>query len=126
MELRSGNDVAVIATGIMVEAALQAADILAAEGINARVIDMHTIKPIDEEAIIKAATECKGIVTAEEHSVIGGLGGAVAEVTAAKSPCRIAMVGQHDVFGESGKPAELLAKYGMTADDIVSAARSLI
>ena len=126
MELRSGNDVAVIATGIMVEAALQAADILAAEGINARVIDMHTIKPIDEEAIIKAATECKGIVTAEEHSVIGGLGGAVAEVTAAKSPCRIAMVGQHDVFGESGKPAELLAKYGMTADNIVSAARSLI
>ena len=126
MELRSGNDVAVIATGIMVEAALQAAEILAAEGINARVIDMHTIKPIDEEAIIKAATECKGIVTAEEHSVIGGLGGAVAEVTAAKSPCRIAMVGQHDVFGESGKPAELLAKYGMTADNIVSAARSLI
>ena len=126
MTLKEGSDVAVIATGIMVAAALEAAENLAAEGISARVIDMHTIKPIDEDAIIKAASECKGIVTAEEHSVIGGLGGAVAEVTAAKSPCRIAMVGQHDCFGESGKPAELLEKYGMTATDIVSAAKSLL
>ena len=126
MTLKEGSDVAVIATGIMVAAALEAAEILAAEGISARVIDMHTIKPIDEEAVICAARECKGIVTAEEHSVIGGLGGAVAEVTAAKSPCRIAMVGQHDCFGESGKPAELLEKYGMTAADIVSAAKSLL
>lgn len=124
--LREGSDVAIIATGIMVAEALSAAETLAGEGISARVIDMHTIKPLDEEAIISAASECKGIVTAEEHSVIGGLGGAVAEVTASKCPCRIAMVGQHDCFGESGKPAELLKKYGMTADDIVKAAKGLM
>lgn len=124
--LKDGTDVAIIATGIMVEAALSAAETLAAEGISARVIDMHTIKPIDEDIIIKAASECKGIVTAEEHSVIGGLGGAVAEVTASKCPCRVLMVGQHDVFGESGKPAELLKEYGMTADDITANARSLV
>ena len=126
MELRAGSDVAVIATGIMVAAALEAAEALEAEGISARVIDMHTIKPRDEEIIIRAASECKGIVTAEEHSVIGGLGGAVAEVTAQKCPCRIAMVGQHDCFGESGKPAELLKKYGMTAGDIVKAAKEIV
>lgn len=124
--LRDGTDVAIIATGIMVEAALKAADTLAEDGISARVIDMHTIKPVDEDIIIRAATECKGIVTAEEHSVIGGLGGAVAEVTAAKCPCRVQMVGQHDVFGESGKPAELLKKYGMTAEDIAEAAKNLV
>ena len=126
MTLREGNDVAIIATGILLEEALKAADILAEEGVSARVIDMHTIKPIDEEAIISAASECKGIVTVEEHSVIGGLGGAVAEVTAAKCPCRVAMVGQKDCFGESGKPSELLAKYGMTASDIVAAAETLL
>ena len=124
MTLREGTDAAIIACGIMVDAALAAADELKAEGIEARVIDMHTIKPIDEDAIIKAAEECGCIVTAEEHSVIGGLGSAVAEVTAQKCPCRIAMVGQHDTFGESGKPAELLAKYGMTAADIVAAVKS--
>lgn len=126
MVLREGGDVAVIACGIMVDAALEAAEQLHSEGIEARVIDMHTIKPLDEEMIVRAASECGRIVTAEEHSVIGGLGGAVAEATAQKCPCRIAMVGQHDVFGESGKPAELLKKYGMTADDIVAAAKSLI
>lgn len=126
MELRAGNDVAIIATGIMVAAALEAAEALEAEGISARVIDMHTIKPVDEDMIVRAASECRGIVTAEEHSVIGGLGGAVAEVTSQKCPCRIAMVGQHDCFGESGKPAELLKKYGMTADDIVKAAEGLV
>ncbi len=120
--LREGNDVAIIATGIMVASALEAADKLAEKGVKARVIDMHTIKPLDEDAIVKAAKECGFIVTAEEHSVLGGLGSAVAEVTAQKCPCRIAMVGQKDCFGESGKPAELLAKYGMTADDIVKAA----
>ena len=124
--VREGKDVAIIATGLMVDAAIKAGEILAQEGIDARILDMHTIKPIDEDAIVRAATECKGIVTAEEHSVIGGLGGAVAEVTAVKAPCRVVMVGQHDVFGESGKPAELLKKYGMTAEDIVAAAKSLI
>lgn len=126
VELKSGNDIAIIATGIMVDAALKAEELLAAEGISARVIDMHTIKPIDEDIIIKAARECKGIVTAEEHSVIGGLGGAVAEVTSAKCPCKVARVGQQDCFGGSGKPAELLEKYGMTAADIVKAAKGLL
>ena len=87
---------------------------------------MHTIKPLDEEIIIKAAKECGKIVTAEEHSVIGGLGSAVAETVVKNCPCRVAMVGQHDVFGESGKPAELLKKYGMTSDDIVKAAKGLL
>ena len=126
VELKSGNDIAIIATGIMVDAALKAEKLLTDEGISARVIDMHTIKPIDEDIIIKAASECKGIVTAEEHSVIGGLGGAVAEVTASKCPCKLAMVGQQDCFGGSGKPAELLEKYGMTAADIVKAAKGLL
>ena len=125
MTLREGSDVAIIASGIMVAAALDAAEELSAEGINARVIDMHTIKPLDEDIIVKAAEECGCIVTAEEHSIIGGLGSAVAEVTATKCPVKIAMVGQHDCFGESGTPAELLAKYGMTAADIVAAAKSL-
>ena len=124
--LREGKDVAIIANGIMVAAALEAAEALAEEGIEARVIDMHTIKPLDEEAIIKASKEIGKIVTAEEHSVIGGLGGAVAEVTATKAPCRIAMVGQHDVFGESGTPAALLKEYGMTADDIKMTAKGLL
>ena len=122
--LREGDDVAIIACGIMVDAALNAADELAAKGVKARVIDMHTIKPLDEEAVLKAAKECGFIVTAEEHSVIGGLGSAVAELTAQKYPCRVAMVGQKDTYGESGKPAELLEKYGMTAADIVKAAES--
>lgn len=126
MTLRDGNDAAIIANGIMVDAALKAAEMLSAEGISARVIDMHTIKPIDEEIIVKAAEECGSIVTAEEHSVIGGLGSAVAEVTSAKCPCRIGMVGQHDTFGESGKPAELLKEYGMTADDIAAEVKKLI
>ena len=124
--LKDGKDVAIIASGIMVDAALKAAETLAAEGIDARVIDMHTIKPVDEEIITRAAEECGRIVTAEEHSVIGGLGSAVAETVVRNCPCRVAMVGQHDVFGESGKPAELLSKYGMTADDIVKAAESLM
>ena len=120
--LKEGSDIAIIANGIMVAAAMEAAMELRERGVKARVIDMHTVKPIDEDAIIRAAKECGHIVTAEEHSVIGGLGSAVAEVTAQKCPCRITMVGQHDCFGESGKPAELLKKYGMTAEDIVKAA----
>ncbi|MBE6040558.1 MAG: transketolase family protein [Clostridiales bacterium] len=122
LTLREGSDLAIIATGLMVSAALEAAEALADKGVQARVVDMHTIKPLDEEAIVKAAEECGFIVTAEEHSVIGGLGSAVAEVTSQKCPCRIAMVGQQDVFGESGKPAELLEKYGMTSLDIIRAA----
>ena len=124
-QLRDGKDVTIIATGIMVNEALMAADQLAAEGIDARVIDMHTIKPLDEDIIVKAASETGVIVTAEEHSVIGGLGSAVAEVVVKKCPVKMAMVGQQDTFGESGKPDELKKKYGMTADDIVKAVKSL-
>ena len=123
--LRDGSDAAIIASGIMVNEALIAAETLAACGISARVIDMHTIKPIDREAIIKAARETGKIVTAEEHSVIGGLGAAVAEVLACEYPVTMALVGQKDTFGESGKPAELLEKYGMTAKDIVAAVKNL-
>ncbi len=125
LTVREGKDVTIIATGIMVADAMTAAEELAAEGIDARVIDMHTIKPLDEAAIIKAAEETGAIVTAEEHSVIGGLGGAVAEVVVQNCPVKVAMVGQKDCFGESGKPAQLLEKYGMTAADIVAAVKSV-
>lgn len=124
-ELRSGSDVAIIATGIMVAEAMKAAEELAEAGIDARVIDIHTIKPLDEEIIIKAASECGKIVTAEEHSVIGGLGSAVAEVVVKNCPVKMAMVGQQDTYGESGKPDELKEKYGMTAAAIVAAVKGL-
>lgn len=121
--VREGKDVAIIATGLMVSEAMKAAELLAAEGIEARVIDIHTIKPIDEDIIIKAAKECGSIVTAEEHSVIGGLGAAVAEVVTQNYPVKMSIIGIKDTFGESGKPAELLEKYGLTADDIVAAVK---
>lgn len=123
--VREGKDYTVIACGLMVNEAMMAAETLAAEGIDIRIIDMHTIKPIDEDIIIKAATETKGIVTAEEHSVIGGLGSAVAEVVCAKCPTKIAMVGVQDRFGQSGKPPLLMKEYNITADDIVKAVKSL-
>jgi transketolase len=110
----------------MVNEAAIAAEELAAEGIDVRIIDIHTIKPLDEEIIIKAAQETKAIVTAEEHSVIGGLGSAVAEVVAKNAPVKMAMVGQKDTFGESGKPDQLKEKYGMTAKDIVEAVKSVL
>lgn len=124
--VREGSDVTIIATGIMVADAIEAAEELANEGVYARVIDMHTIKPIDETAIINAARENGPIVTAEEHSVIGGLGSAVAEVVVQKQPVKMAMVGQKDTFGESGKPAELREKYGITKADIVKAVKKVI
>jgi len=123
--VKDGKDVTIIATGIMVNQALLAAKQLQEKNIDARVIDMHTIKPIDEEIIIKAARETRGIITAEEHSIIGGLGSAVAEVVASRFPVKMAFVGQQDTYGESGKPDELLKKYGMTAEDIACAAEKL-
>ena len=124
--LAEGNDVAIIATGIMVEAALEAKEELAKEGINARVINIHTIKPIDEELIIKAAKETGVIVTAEEHSIIGGLGSAVAEVVSENCPVPVLRVGVKDTFGESGKPNELLEKYGLTSNNIVNKVKEVI
>ena len=124
--VKDGKDVTIVATGIMVNEAVIAAEELAKEGIDARVIDIHTIKPLDEEIIIKAACETKAIVTAEEHSVIGGLGSAVAEVVVKNAPVKMAMVGQKDTFGESGKPDQLKEKYGMTAADIVAAVKGVL
>lgn len=124
--IRDGRDVTVIATGIMVSEAAAAAEKLAEDGIDVRVIDMHTIKPLDEEIIIKAAEETGAIVAAEEHSVIGGLGSAVAEVVVRNHPVKMSMVGQKDTYGESGKPDELKKKYGMTSDDIIKAVKELI
>lgn len=126
IQLREGGDVTIIATGIMVSEAMDAAEKLAADGIEARVIDIHTIKPIDEEIIIKAAKETGAIVTAEEHSIIGGLGSAVSEVIVKNAPVKMAMVGQNDTYGESGKPEELKAKYGMNADAIIKSVKNLI
>ncbi len=123
--LRRGSNATVIATGIMVSEAMAAAAALAEEGIDIGVIDIHTIKPIDEEILIEAAS-IGPVVTAEEHSVIGGLGGAVAEVLSRRLPVRMEMVGQQDTFGESGKPDELKAKYHMTAGDIVEAVKRVL
>jgi len=123
--LREGDDVGIIATGIMVEKALEAAKCLAGEGIQARVVNMHTIKPIDKNLILETAKKTGKIVTAEEHSVIGGLGSAVSEVLSQEYPVKQAMVGIQDSFGESGTPAELLEKYGLTVEHIVEAARGL-
>ncbi len=119
--LREGKDVAILACGIMTAESLKAAGELEKEGISARVLNMSTIKPLDKEAIIKAARETGALVTAEEHSIIGGLGGAVAEVLAENAPTPLERVGVKDTFGESGKPQELLVKYGLTAKDIKEA-----
>lgn len=124
--LKEGGDVTLIAAGIMVFPALQAADVLEAEGIGARVLDMHTIKPLDEEAIEKAARETKGIVTCEEHTIIGGLGGAVSEVISRTSPCAIRMVGIEDRFGESGCKDDLFREFHLTPEDIVKRAKEIV
>lgn len=124
--LKNGRDVTIIATGIMVSEALKAAETLKWEGIEARVIDMHTIKPIDKEAVIKAAADTGAIVTAEEHSIIGGLGSAVAEVAGEEAPVLLKRVGVEDKFGESGDPMELMSKYGLTAERLVKEAKALV
>lgn len=124
--VKDGNDVTVIATGIMLNEAIQAEKVLNQEGISVRIIDIHTIKPIDKDIIIKAAKETKGIVTAEEHSIIGGLGSAVAEVICEECPTQLIRVGIKDKFGCSGKPAELMKKYEITSDDIVKAVRKIL
>lgn len=124
--LSEGEDATIIATGIMVEAALEAKNMLAEEGINVRVINIHTLKPIDKEIIIKAAKETKAIVTAEEHSIIGGLGSAVSEVVVENYPVIVKRIGINDCFGESGKPNELLVRYGLTAENIVKSIKEAI
>jgi len=121
--LRQGSDVTIIATGIMVAEALEAADMLAKDGVSARVIDMHTLKPVDVDTIVAAAKETGRIVTAEEHSVIGGLFSLVTETVAGHHPVPVKPIAVMDTFGESGKPAELLVKYNLTAEAIYKAAK---
>lgn len=126
VRLREGNAATIIATGIMVERALLAADTLNAKGTTVRVVNMHTIKPIDAAEIIKAAWETGAIVTAEEHSVIGGLASAVSEVVVQNHPIPMEFIGIKDRFGQSGKPAELLTEYGLDPEHIVAAVEKAI
>ena len=124
--MREGSDVCLISCGLMIPEALKAAEALAKEGIEASVVNMHTIKPIDKEIILKMNQQCKAMVTIEEHSVIGGLGSAVAEVLAGNQGAKFAMVGIQDKFGKSGKPEQLFKAYGLTADNIVTASKELL
>jgi transketolase len=124
--LREGKDITLIGTGQMVMSCLDAAAILEEKGISAEVINMSTIKPLDADAVIASVSKTKRVVTAEEHSIIGGLGSAVAECLAVNRPTPQMMVGVKDSFGESGDPNELMKKYGLTAGDVVSAAEELI
>lgn len=124
--LREGVDVAIISTGVQSARALQAADVLAAEGVQAHVLHLPTVKPLDTEAIVDAARRTGAVVTAEEHSILGGLGGAVAEVLAEEHPVRMRRVGLRDTFGESGPNDALLEKYGLTPSHVADAARQLL
>ena len=124
--MREGADVTIIACGLMVGEALEAAEQLAAEGIDAEVINMHTIKPLDERLVVASAKKTGRVVTAEEHSIIGGLGEAVASVLAEQHPLPMRRVGVRDVYGESGPAVDLLHKYGLDADGIEAAVRSVL
>jgi len=123
-QLTEGNDVAIIATGLMVDEARKAAEMLKAEGIAARVINICTIKPLDEEIVLKAAKECGKVVTCEEHSIIGGLGEAVAALLSEKLPTPMRRVGVNDVFGHSGPAWDLLKQFGLCAENIVNVVKS--
>ena len=118
--LREGTDVTIVATGILVNSALEAAEKLAAEGVSAEVINIHTIKPLDTELIVKSAKKTGKVVTAEEHSVIGGLGSAVCEALSELCPTPVCRIGINDVFGESGSAAALLVKYGLDGEGVYS------
>ena len=125
-QLRPGSDVTVIATGMMVQEAVKASDALKGEGISVRVIDMHTIKPLDADIVLKAARETGAIVTSEEATVLGGLGSAVCECVAEGCPVPVVRHGVNDEFGRSGTAKAVLAAYGLTADGIVEAVRKAL
>src|SRR5947209_8317811 len=125
-QLRDGKDVTLIANGLMVSAALEAAERLAGQGVQARVLDMHTVKPCDDAAVLAAARDTGRIVVAEEHLLHGGLGSAVAMSAARQHPVPMRFIGIRDTFAESGKAEALLAKYGLTAGDVVREARALV
>ncbi len=122
--LREGTDLTIIATGLCVNSALEAAEKLAAEGVNAEVINIHTIKPLDEDLVVASAKKTGKVVTVEEHSIIGGLGGAVCEVLSEKMPTKVLRIGVKDVFGESGPAAALLAKYGLDGEGVYNAIKA--
>ena len=124
--LREGRDVTIVATGLEVSESLEAAEKLAADGIDAKVINIHTIKPLDEELIVAAAKETGKVVTVEEHSVIGGLGSAVCDVLCEKCPTPVLKIGVQDVFGESGPAKELIKKYGLDADSIYEKVKGFV
>mgnify|MGYP000485765973 CR=1 FL=1 len=124
--LKDGKDITIIGMGLMISRCLKAAELLKQEGISARVINISTIKPIDEELIIQAAKETKRILTVEEHSVIGGLGSAVCDVLSSHYPVQVVKIGMNDTFGESGKPEELLTKYGLTVENIYDTAQKTV
>ncbi len=126
IELREGNDITIVATGLMVNEALVAADALKADGINARVINIHTIKPIDKDIIAKAASETGTIVTVEEHSVIGGLGSAVCDVVAETCPCKVVKIGVNDVYGHSGPAVDLLKQFGLSSENIIKTVKETL
>ena len=126
VQLKDGKDVTIVATGLMVNEALTAADTLEKEGISARVINIHTIKPLDKDIICKAANETGVIVTAEEHSVIGGLGSAVADAVTECCPVPVVKIGVNDVFGHSGPAVDLLKEFGLSAENIVEKAKFAI
>ena len=126
VKLTDGNDLAIVATGTMVHKALEASEILKKEGIDARVINIHTIKPLDEKTIINTAKETGAVISVEEHSIFGGLGGAIAEVLGEYYPVPMKKLGVRDVFGESGEYDELLKKFGLTTLNIVTSAREIL
>ena len=124
--LKEGSDVTVIATGLCVSEALEAAKLLAAEGIDAEVVNIHTIKPLDEELVISSARKTGKVVTVEEHSVIGGLGSAVCDALSEKAPTRVMKIGINDTFGESGPALELIKKYGLDAESIYKKVKAFV
>ena len=124
--VREGRDVTIISTGVQTTRALEAADILAAEGVSAHLLHVPTVKPLDEQAVVEAAARTGAVVTAEDHTIIGGLGGAVAEVLGERRPTPMRRVGLRDTFGESGPNEALLEKYGLTAGHVAAAARELL
>lgn len=126
VQLKDGNDVTILATGLLVSEALEAYDLLKAEGISARIINIHTIKPLDKDIVIKAAKETGAIVTAEEHSVIGGLGAAVSELLCEECPVPVVKLGVNDIFGHSGPAPKLLDEFGLRAVNIVEKAKKAI
>lgn len=124
--LKEGKDISIFATGLMVSKALDAAEILSKKGIQATVVNVHTIKPIDEQTVLNVTSKANKVITVEEHSIIGGLGSAIAEVLIEKNPVKMKRIGVRDVFGQSGDPDTLLKHYGLTVENIVNVAEEMI